>query len=97
MIAGGPDHSPGLSGTHNQMEGDASPTRNDAYTNSGDASTLSMDYFKHLYNSVPGKAQEVLIQSLYSHKTRTEGKDSNFNMEVMAKQRAWTREKSIST
>ncbi|CAE6416161.1 unnamed protein product [Rhizoctonia solani] len=76
---GGPDHSPGLSGTHNQMEGDASPTRNDAYTNSGDASTLSMDYFKHLYDLVP------------------EGKDSNFNMEVMAKQRAWTREESIST
>ncbi|CAE6465615.1 unnamed protein product [Rhizoctonia solani] len=76
---GGPESGPGLSDTHNQMEGDASPTRNDAYMNNGDASTLSMDYFKHLYDLVP------------------EGESANFDMSVMAKHRAWTRQKSIST
>ncbi|KAJ1307970.1 hypothetical protein OPQ81_002047 [Rhizoctonia solani] len=52
LSIGGPDPSPGLSGTHNQMEGDASPTRNDAFVNNGDASTLSLDYFRHLYGLV---------------------------------------------
>ncbi|EUC56928.1 peroxidase, putative [Rhizoctonia solani AG-3 Rhs1AP] len=76
---GGPESGPGLSYTHNQMEGDASPTRNDAYMNNGDASTLSMDYFKRLYDLVP------------------EGESANFDMSVMAKHRAWTRQHSIST
>jgi hypothetical protein len=48
----------GLSGTHNKYEGDASPTRSDAYTNNGDASSLNLDYFKHLYDLVPGKLTE---------------------------------------
>ncbi|KAG8741238.1 hypothetical protein FRC11_014915, partial [Ceratobasidium sp. 423] len=53
LSIGGPNPSPGLSGTHNQMEGDASPTRNDAYMNNGDGNTLSLEYFKHLYSLLP--------------------------------------------
>ncbi|CAE6505728.1 unnamed protein product [Rhizoctonia solani] len=76
---GGPEPAPGLGGTHHQIEGDASPTRNDAYVNNGDASTMNLDYFKHLYDLVP------------------EGESANFDMSVMAKHRAWTRQNSIST
>ncbi|KDN40748.1 hypothetical protein RSAG8_07923, partial [Rhizoctonia solani AG-8 WAC10335] len=76
---GGPEPAPGLGGTHHQIEGDASPTRNDAYVNNGDASTMNLDYFKRLYDLVP------------------EGESANFDMSVMAKHRAWTRQNSIST
>ncbi|KAB5591489.1 Aromatic peroxygenase [Ceratobasidium theobromae] len=45
---------PGLSGTHNKYEGDASPTCMDAYINNGDTTTLNMEILEHLYNLVPG-------------------------------------------
>ncbi|KAG9092035.1 hypothetical protein FRC07_011738 [Ceratobasidium sp. 392] len=43
----------GLSGSHNKYEGDASPTRADAYLNNGDASSLTLTFFKQLYDLQP--------------------------------------------
>ncbi|CAE6363287.1 unnamed protein product [Rhizoctonia solani] len=79
----GMDPKPGLSGTHNKMEGDASPTRNDAHVNNGDASTLDLNYFKRLYNSVPGMES-------------AEGESAHFDMNTMAVHRDWTRNQSIA-
>jgi hypothetical protein len=45
----------GLSGSHNKYEGDASPTRGDAYINNGDSSTLKLEFFKQLYDLQPGE------------------------------------------
>ncbi|CUA69051.1 hypothetical protein RSOLAG22IIIB_08301 [Rhizoctonia solani] len=69
---GGPDPAPGLSGTHNQMEGDASPTRSDAYVNNGDASSLNLEYFKHLYNLIPeGEDANFDMSVMAKHRTWT--------------------------
>ncbi|KAG8687874.1 hypothetical protein FRC09_013226 [Ceratobasidium sp. 395] len=43
----------GMSGSHNKYEGDASPTRADAYLNNGDASSLNLTFFKQLYDLQP--------------------------------------------
>ncbi|CAE6416026.1 unnamed protein product [Rhizoctonia solani] len=43
----------GLSGAHNKFEGDGSPTRLDLYMNNGDASTMSPELFKQLYDMLP--------------------------------------------
>ncbi|KAH7341355.1 Chloroperoxidase [Rhizoctonia solani] len=68
----GGDPSLGLSGTHNKMEGDASCTRKDAYTNNGDASTLSLEYFKHLYDLVPeNKYAHFDMQVMVQHRAWT--------------------------
>ncbi|CAE6532860.1 unnamed protein product [Rhizoctonia solani] len=58
----------GLSGSHNKYEGDASATRDDAYMNNGDASSLNLTYFKQLYDLQPEGASsanfdyDVIIQ-----------------------------------
>ncbi|KAH7341354.1 Chloroperoxidase [Rhizoctonia solani] len=63
---------PGLSGTHNQMEGDASPTRSDAYINNHDASTLNIEYFKQLYGLLPeGENANFDMSILAKHRTWT--------------------------
>ncbi|KEP51126.1 chloroperoxidase [Rhizoctonia solani 123E] len=68
----GGDPAPGLSGTHNKMEGDASCTRKDAYVNNGDASSLSLDYFKHLYNLLPENEQAHFdMQVMVEHRAWT--------------------------
>ena len=41
----------GISWSHNNYEGDSSVTRQDAYLNEGDASSLIMSRFEDLYNS----------------------------------------------
>ncbi|KAF8699235.1 Peroxidase, family 2, partial [Rhizoctonia solani] len=69
MSIGGPDPPPGLSGTHNQMEGDASPTRGDAYTNGGDSINLNMMHFKKLYNLIPeGKGASFDMEVMAKHR-----------------------------
>lgn len=54
-----------MSGSHNKYEGDASATREDAYMNNGDASTLKLEYFKQLYDLQPGKVKKCLLDQSY--------------------------------
>ena len=42
----------GLNSTHNLLEADASPTRNDLYE-TGDAWTLNLDHFREMLETVP--------------------------------------------
>ena len=43
----------GLSGSHNNYEGDTSIARSDAYLRNGDSTTVDMEFFMQMYN-LPG-------------------------------------------
>ncbi|KAB5591490.1 Aromatic peroxygenase [Ceratobasidium theobromae] len=67
---------PGLSGTHNRFEGDASPTRGDAYTHNGDPSLLDLDSFRHLYDLVQeGSSGNFDTSVLTDHRAWTRQND----------------------
>lgn len=50
----------GISWSHNNYEGDSSVTRQDAYLNEGDASSLIMSRFEDLYNSAESYTLDTL-------------------------------------
>lgn len=55
----------GLSGSHNKYESDSSPGRGDAYTHNGDAITLDLETFMHMYNLTdPGVSYSTSTASL---------------------------------